>query len=433
MHRFAATILLAFFALGAHADPRTLRDARALIDAGDAAQAVDLLSPLEATYAGDGQFDYLLGLALLESGSPDEAIVPLQRVVTADPMFAGARMELARSCYFSGRYPQAREQFDILLGQSPPEVARRAIAEYQAAMDDRESTRQWSREAMLRPVIGYDSNANAATAANDFLDFTLDQQSQETGSTFAELNGAFAASRNIRPGLRAGIRSDLQARHYPDASFVDFIGGNLRVGLGWLSEGQSRSIGLRAYRLHVDNEFNNHGLSMEGTWDQAIGDRSRLGFFARAGVLRYEDELDTKDVDQVLAGVSASRRIGASRDKLITLSALIGGDDATHSDSRYGRLLYGARLSGRWRIHQRILARASLGYQRSDYDKPFFELEYDSDRVDDTLDAEAGLNWTLGEDWQLDSGLRYSDNDSNVDLYRYDRWVSFVGLSRRWR
>ncbi|MDH4014339.1 MAG: hypothetical protein OEU33_09905 [Chromatiales bacterium] len=79
------------------------------------------------------------------------------------------------------------------------------------------------------------------------------------------------------------------------------------------------------------------------------------------------------------------------------------------------------------------MARASLGYQRSDYDKPFFEREYDDDRGDDMIDAEAGLAWTIGEDWQLDSGLRYSDNDSNVDLYRYDRWVSFVGLSRRWR
>ncbi len=433
MRRFSATILLAFFALGASADPRTFADARSMIDDGDAAQAVDLLSPLSATYGGDPEFDYLLGLALLESGQPDAAIAPLQRVINADPMFAGARMDLARSCYFSGRYDQAREHFDILLGQSPPEVARRAIAEYQAAMDDRESTAKWTREGMLRPVIGYDSNANAATAANDFLDFTLDQQSQETGSAFAELNGGFAASRYVRRGMRAGIRSDFQARHYPDASFVDFIGGNVRVGVGWLSEGHSRGIGLRAYRLHVDNDFNNHGLSLEGTWDQAVGERSRLGFFVRAGLLRYEDDLDTKDVDQVLAGVSASRRFGASRDKLITLSALIGSDDATRSDSRYGRTLYGARVSGRWRIHQRILARASLGFQRSDYDKPFFELEYDDDRSDDMLDAEAGLAWTIGEDWQLDSGLRYSDNDSNVDLYRYDRWLSFVGLSRRWR
>ncbi len=433
MCRLAVTILLAFGALHASADTRTFRDAEALIDGGDAEQAVSLLLPLQATYAGDGEFDYLLGLALLESGQPDAAIAPLQRVVNADPMFAGARMDLARSCFFAGRYQQAREHFDILLGQSPPAAARRAIAEYQAVMDDREAMTRWSREAMLRPVVGYDSNANAATAANDFLDFTLDQQSQEAGSSFAELNGGFAASRNIRPGLRAGLRTDFQARHYPDASFVDFVGGNVRAGLGWLSEGRSRGIGLRAYRLHVDNDFNNHGLSLEGTWDQAIGDRSRLGFFARAGVLRYEDELDTKDVNQVLAGISASRRIGATRDKLITLSALIGADDATDSDSRYSRSLYGARVSGRWRIHQRIMARASLGYQRSDYDKPFFEREYDDDRGDDMIDAEAGLAWTIGEDWQLDSGLRYSDNDSNVDLYRYDRWVSFVGLSRRWR
>ena len=139
MCRLAVTILLAFGALHASADPRTFRDAEALIDGGDAEQAVSLLLPLQATYAGDGEFDYLLGLALLESGQPDAAIAPLQRVVNADPMFAGARMDLARSCFFAGRYQQAREHFDILLGQSPPATARRAIAEYQAVMDDREA------------------------------------------------------------------------------------------------------------------------------------------------------------------------------------------------------------------------------------------------------------------------------------------------------
>lgn len=433
MFRLTTTTLLLLLSFTVSADPRTFREAELLINKGEPARAAQLLLPLASAYSGNTEYDYLLGLSLLESAKPHQAIEPLARVVEADPLFAGARMDLARAYYFSGQFGAARQHFDVLLDQSPPAVARRAIAEYQTAIDDKVRATRWAREAMLRPVFGYDSNANAATAANDFLDFTLDEQSQETGSTFAELNGAFALSKNIRPGLRASLRTDLQARRYPDASFVDFVGANMRVGLGWLREGQSRGIALRAYRLHVDNHFNNQGLALEGTLDQAIGERSRLGIFARAGVLRYEDDLDTKDVDQVLAGVSASRRMGATRDRLLTASALVGLEDPAQSDSRYGRAIYGARLDGQWRIRQRLLAQISLGYQRSAYDKPFFEHDYRDDREDDRIDAQAGIVWTMGQGWQLDTGLQFSDNDSNVDLYRYDRWVSHVGISRRWR
>ena len=105
MCRLAVTILLAFGALHASADTRTFRDAEALIDGGDAEQAVSLLLPLQATYAGDGEFDYLLGLALLESGQPDAAIATLQSILDDAQVSAGLQQRAAQVIVALGGTP----------------------------------------------------------------------------------------------------------------------------------------------------------------------------------------------------------------------------------------------------------------------------------------------------------------------------------------
>src|SRR6185369_18087686 len=74
-----------------------LAEARSMLDAGKAKEAYALLAEQEVAFAGTLEFDYLFGLAALDSHRAKEAVFALERVVAAQPDFPGARMDLARA------------------------------------------------------------------------------------------------------------------------------------------------------------------------------------------------------------------------------------------------------------------------------------------------------------------------------------------------
>src|SRR4051794_36512227 len=77
----------------------TVERARQLLAAGNAAQAYAQLEPLQDKLAGQAEFDYVFGVAALDSGHIDEAIIAFERVLALVPNHAGARMDLARAYY----------------------------------------------------------------------------------------------------------------------------------------------------------------------------------------------------------------------------------------------------------------------------------------------------------------------------------------------
>ena len=77
----AACILSVPAATAASADPTdldsTLAAARPLLETQQPATAYDLLAPREAEFGGTPAYDYLLGMAALDSHRPAEALVDL--------------------------------------------------------------------------------------------------------------------------------------------------------------------------------------------------------------------------------------------------------------------------------------------------------------------------------------------------------------------
>src|SRR5512138_1099814 len=96
------------------ADPNVvpiLKQAQSLLADKKAGDAYALLVPHELDLGGTPLFDYLLGLAALDSGHPADAAFALERVVAAQPDFAGARIELARAQFEGGDLALSRTQF----------------------------------------------------------------------------------------------------------------------------------------------------------------------------------------------------------------------------------------------------------------------------------------------------------------------------------
>lgn len=413
------------------ADESTLLRAEQLVNSSQHAAAVALLTPLENTLAGDARYDYLYGLALLETGEIGRAIFALQRVVDQNEQFAGARLDLARAYYLSGSYGEAREQFEVLRDQNPPPAAREAIDSYLALIANRQNRLRF--EYRLGSKFGYDSNANSATSANEFLGFDLIEQSRETSSPFGELGGGVVLLKPISARLLLDTRLNVRRRNNPDASFVNAMAWDAAIGVKQVGERITRSLRLQSYRVDIDGRLNSKGQALAGSWELRVRDDLLLGFFGRLGQTRYGDALKIKDVDQYLFGASAGWTFGGVDQGSLGASLLAGTDDPRIAGSRYGRDLYGIRLSAAWRFNAQIRAQFTAGLMQSDYDAVFFEQQFTQPREDTMGTVAVNVLWRLTPTWVMSHEISYSNNDSNIDIFKYERVETSLSFYRYWR
>ena len=95
------------------------RQAHAALRAGRAATAERWLRALLARAPDEVNCQWLLGVALLDQGRPEESLATLERVLARAPDFAHARVDLARAYRSAGRAAQAREEVRRVLDSHP--------------------------------------------------------------------------------------------------------------------------------------------------------------------------------------------------------------------------------------------------------------------------------------------------------------------------
>ncbi|MDJ0701587.1 MAG: tetratricopeptide repeat protein [Woeseiaceae bacterium] len=403
-----------------------LRRAETLLAENRSQAAYDLLQPLETRGAGDAYFDYLLGVAALDSGRTAEAILSLRRAVSSAPQFSGARMELARAHFEAGDDALARTLFVTLLGENPPSGVRDVIDQYIAAIDARPAAPPSRFDPYAELTLGHDSNANGSTDDQQFLGFTLNPENLETDSSFYEAGLGFSWTTPRSAGFAWDLGAHLGYRGNPDAEFVDAGILSGRGGMLWRSGAVFGRAYLNAYAATRDGDSNESYGGIDFTVGRDLSDRWDLSFSLTAGALRYADEIEILDVDRILYSVGANYR-WHSRGR-VSLEAIGGGDSEQQSGSPYGNSKFGGRLSVNTAIGDSTFLFASLGSLTSDYDGLFFGASREDTQLTSVLQFEFRDVWTDG--LTIAPRVRYIHNDSDVALYDYDR--TEVGVLLRW-
>lgn len=405
-----------------------LRQAEELLAAGKPGDAYELLTRNELDLAGTPSFDYLLGVAALDSHHPKDAAFALERVVASQPDFSGARIELARAQFESGEYRLARSQFQYLLTQSPPEGTRTVIKRYLDAIDDHSVLSGSHFSALAQFGAGYDSNANGSTSEQSFLGFTLNPRNVETKSSFGELT--LGGGHTIALSEDSGLISNLQITHRAntDASFVDQTVASLGT-TAVLVRGESRfSAGVDGYAGFLDGEDHERGYNLNGGASRRFGDYEGA-VSLRAGTLEYQDAaLSILDANRYLAGLTVTRLNIGERSGRLGVALIAGTDDAKQSGSPYSNARYGARLFGSWLLRPQSTLYAEVSSMTTDFDGTFFG----SSRKDDQLGLTVAFdlqNFPFAK-WSVSPRLRYVKNDSDIALYEYDRFEAVVFLRR---
>ncbi len=403
-----------------------LADAESLLAAGQSKVAFTLLLTREREMAGNPYYDYLLGVAALDAGEYSEAIFSLRRALEVSPGFSGARLELARAYFDSGNTGLARPLFVSLLDENPPPPVRSVINDYIATIDATPSPPKSSLQFSFDVTGGYDDNANGSTSNQQFMGFMLSPENLATESSFFEAGAAFTWNnpKSTQFGWYAGGRAGY--RHNPDADFVDSGIASGYAGMNWQRGKMFGRAGADGYWATRDGDPNENYLGLDALFGHRITDRWDLTFAVRGGALRYDDAIETLDVDRILYSGGLVYRFGTPGN--IGLELIGGNDSENQAGSPYGN----SKLGGRVTLYLPVSARgtlfASTGSLTSDYDGLFFGTA----REDTQVSALLQITWQdVGvEGLSLSPRIRYIDNDSNLALYDYDR--TEVGLQLRW-
>jgi tetratricopeptide (TPR) repeat protein len=403
-----------------------LQRAESLLAANDSQGAYRLLEPRESELLGNAYFDYLLGVAALDTGRTSEAILSLRRAATTAPQFSGARMELARAHYEAGERNVARPLFVALLGESPPAGVRDVIEQYIAAIDSGPAAVPARFSPYAELLLGHDDNANGSTDDQQFLGFTLSPENLETDSSFFEAGAGFdftvpkSAAFAWQMAARAGYRKN------PDASFVDTGIVNILGGVHWRSGAIFGRANADAYWASRDGESNESYSGLNLLVGRQLNDRWDLSVSLRGGALRYDDAIEILDVNRVLYMLGAAYRFGPRG--RFSIEAIGGGDDEQQSGAPYGNSKAGLRLSINTAIGESSYLFASIGSLTSDYDGLFFGATREDEQLTSILQFE--FRNVLTDGLTIAPRIRYIDNDSDVALYDYDR--TEIGLLIRW-
>lgn len=413
--------------IGTSADAQQLlANAESLLASEQSRSAFDLLKPHESELAGNSLFDYLLGVAALDSGFYSEAVFSLRRAIATAPQFSGARMELARAYYESGNLSLSRALFTNLLNENPPPGVHSVIDDYVAAIDDQMAKPRPRFRPFFEFAGGYDSNANASTDDQQFLGFMLSPENLKTESPFAEIGAGFnwLSQSSSRIGWYTGGR--VGYRHNTDADFIDAGVVSGLAGMTWQRGNFFGRAGADAYWATRDGEPNSAyggldallGSRLSANWDLTAG--------LRGGALQYDDSIEVLDVNRLLYVAGLTYRFSPLGS--IAAEFIGGNDSAQQTGSPYGNSKLGGRLVLSAPVGQSNQLFASVGSLSSDYDGLFFGAPREDTQLTSMVQIEFRDVFTTG--LSLIPRVRYVDNDSDVSLYDYDR--TEISLLMRW-
>lgn len=431
MKKNLCALLLATAATCALAQDPDMQTARAALQAGKPAQALELLRPLEAQQAGNPDFDYLLALALLDSGDPERAVFALERVLAVRPGHAQARAEIGRAYLLLGERKEGIAELEATRRQDIPEEVQQTIANYLDAL----GAGPMRLSAYLETSIGHDSNANSGVSANAFaipalgnLQLGLSSSARETSTSFFNLAGGANFMRPLAANwafLAGASFSDRQNKQY-DQFDTRTLDANL--GLRYASGRNAFTLGFQHQTFSVDHLRNRTANGLIGQWQYQLNAATQFSLFGQHTQLRYPSQ-DIRNADRSIIGAALASVFPGAWTPSAYASVYAGKEREKETGvPHFGHPPYGLRFGGQLRPSSTLTLFANFSGENRRYggNDPLFLVR----RSDLQLDLQFGAHYEPRRYWIVTPQVSHTRNDSNVAINDYSRTLFSVTLRR---
>lgn len=424
----------------AWANPELLEKARQLLNQSNPKQAYMELIPYQDQLAGDIDYDYLLGVASLDSGKIEDAIIAFERVLAVNPRHAGAQMDLARAYYAAGSFDLAEAAFRGLAASNPPPAAQATINRYLESINarKRQTTAGWTGYGEMS--IGYDDNITGvpsdfgAAAQQSFGIVGIDPTGNaiKRKAAFVNAAGALEYSKPLSRGWSIFGGGEVKGRGYKGESNFNSLSGEARVG-GALNDGPTQWRVLASYQdFNQEGEApgdpkptnDRHIANAALDWRYNPNPRTQWGLGLQYGQIRFPEN-KIEDFDQVYVSGSWLHSFERAGTPLLFLNVFGSDDKAKNTfpdtDTGKSKNLVGVRSYFQYSISPKVSLFNGLGFiYRQDKDSfaRSTTVEKGKDKFGEFL---LGLNWQFQKQCLVRAQWVYTRNESNIDIYDFNR------------
>ncbi len=418
----------------------TAEEIQRLLSAGSAGPAYELGLDRLAKEAGNPDFDFAFGLAALQVGKAAQAAFAFERILLLYPENDRVRLELGRAQFTLGNFLEARTQFEIVLTHNPPPNVQERVKLFLAKIKEQEKAVRPVFHAYVATRLGYDSNVNAGPGdqlvpVSGLGTVVLAPGAVELSGNFLEAELAGEVLRPISKkkalfGKAAGvIRKNFDVENDFDDEF-DTARVLLRGGISFLGKRSILRLPLQYENiwLNSDDLEDFRRIFLAGIeWERSLGASDRIMPFGQLGAVRYPEQ-SFRDVNLGVAGVTWIHRF-ARANKEFRVGLYVGTEDNVEDGAAaeaIARDYVGLFGLFQWNPTPRQLLFVNATLQASDYEGPqpvFAEV-----REDDYYALTAGWNWRWRPKWTINLELKYEKQESNLDIFTYDRTQVFGGV-----
>ncbi len=412
---------------------QALIDAQTLIRKGDFNAAYLLLEPLEAERAGEVDYDYLLGIAAVESDRLTRGAFALERVLATDPSHKDARAEMAKAHFLLGETEASKTEFNNVLQENPDEITKKAIEKLLTDIQKAEGTTT-TYAAYLDFGLGWDSNVSSVPNITSIAVPIF-------GGTFQLGNTALAKSDNF-----ANLAAGISFRH-PFTKQLSVFGGvggtnhlngsetafnnsalDFNAGLQYVQDKNNLTFALQDNHFDLDTEGFRHAYGGSAQWLYNINAYNQGGFYTQFTRLNYTAN-SSRNSDRTIVGINAGHAFQGDSKPVIFASYYGGRDVARNVDiNAISQDVLGLRLGGQLNFNEQWQLFSTFSYELRENDRKdpaFLKI-----RQDNQYDAALGMRYSPARDWTIKPQISYTKNDSNIELNSYDRSIVSINVRK---
>lgn len=420
--------------------PPEVEQAQALLREGKAREAWQLLSPLQARYAGNLDFDLALATAAIDAGHANLATFALERVVIMQPGNTTARLELVRALYALRDYERAEREIQFILEGNPPPKVRDLLQQYRDRIREAPGAAPpgggWI--GYVEGGVGHDTNANVATTQGSIFvpslgsELLIDRPFQRDSDNFATLGGGLEYAHPISGRLAASVGADLHVRSYAELETLDTRVVDLNLGLRQrLDERDALRYTLRHNYYELGHAAYRRMQSGAVAWSRLFGERARLGVVAEGYRIRYlQEDFVASSSDLAALGASGAYLVDAATRTIGVASIYVGHDNAVDGRADGDRRIYGGSAGMQRAVATRVQVYASLAVLYSRYQDE--NADFGLTRRDRQVDLALGASWEPAKRWSLRPHVARTRNHSNIEINDYRRTEAWFTLRREW-
>jgi hypothetical protein len=406
-------------------------------------------SPVVAS-ADDVQNRFDAAMAALEAEEIYTARRLLRELLSDYPTLYRARLELARADYLARDFDAAEAEVLRVLEdpELPPSVQTTLLAFLAQIRDDQQTfakRHRWSADFYGGGM--YDSNVNYGVS-RDVVDlggqgFSILPGSKPINAWATVVDGGllhtFSPGIQFQAGEQSGFflwqtQGNAYNRSYIDESDYNLSVATLRTGPAWVvPEKWSAAIGLQGDQIWFGGSQLAFFTTLNPSVRWYLSDVTEMSVGLTYTKRDYNKDIDSgRDGDMYRGNVDISR-VFLERSLGLQAGAAYTDFNADRDFLAYkGPDVYAGLTYNAW---QRGTIFASVGYRKFEYQEPILIVPGLPERDDDEYRLTTGFEHLLDggilSGWVVRGEWIYTDNESNLDIYDFDRDQVSLGLQRR--